>query len=73
MTTTSATKPRAREDDRIDTSDDYAVCAWARYFNTSEQRVKEAVRAVGSEAGRVRDHLLRSGPSRAAGERPSGS
>jgi hypothetical protein len=68
----SATKARAREDDRIDTSDDYALCAWARYFNTSEQRVKEAVQAVGAEAGRVRDHLLRSGPSRSVSDRPSG-
>lgn len=69
--TDTTTAPQAREDDRIDTSDDYAVCAWARYFNTTQQRVKEAVQAVGAEAGRVRDHLMRSGPSRLAGERPS--
>lgn len=45
---------------RIDIEYDYAVCAWARHFNTSEQRLKEAVQAVGDEAGRVRDHLAAS-------------
>ena len=46
--------------DHIDTSYDYAVCAWARHFNVSQQRVKEAVAAVGSDAQRVREHLTRS-------------
>jgi hypothetical protein len=46
---------------------DYAVCAWARHFNVSEKRVKEAVAAVGDDAERVRDHLRRSLPS----DRPS--
>lgn len=63
--------PRAREEDRIDTTDDYARCAWARYFNTSEQRLKEAVSAVGAEAGRVRDHLA--GKRVPRGEHPSGA
>jgi len=43
--------------DRIDIEHDYAVCAWARHFNVSEQRVKEAVAAVGADADKVRDHL----------------
>ena len=43
--------------DRIDVSWDYAVCAWARHFNTSEQQVKEAVAAVGDRADHVREHL----------------
>jgi hypothetical protein len=47
----------ARE--RIDVSYDYAVCAWARHFNVSEKRVKEAVAAVGDQAERVREHLTR--------------
>jgi hypothetical protein len=58
----SPTQPRK---ERIDTSYDYAVCAWARHFNVSQQRVKEAVAAVGDEADRVREHLTRSS------ERPS--
>lgn len=43
--------------DRIDVQHDYAVCAWARHFNTSERLVKEAVQAVGDRADKVRDHL----------------
>jgi hypothetical protein len=43
--------------DRIDIEHDYAVCAWARHFNVSERRVKEAVAAVGTDADKVRDHL----------------
>jgi len=45
------------EGERIDIQHDYAVCAWARHFNTSEQQVKEAVQAVGDRADQVRDHL----------------
>lgn len=52
--------------ERIDVNHDYAVCAWARHFNVSEKRVKEAVKAVGDEAERVREHLRRSDVS----ERP---
>lgn len=61
--------PRSARKERIDVSYDYAVCAWARHFNVSEKRVKEAVAAVGDEADRVREHLKRSGP--ASSERPS--
>lgn len=50
-------KPRAGKTERIDISYDYAVCAWARHFNVSEKRVKEAVAAVGNEADKVRQHL----------------
>lgn len=53
--------------DRIDVSHDYAVCAWARHFNVSQHRVKEAVAAVGDQAERVREHLR----GAAAGERPA--
>lgn len=59
-------KPRAGKSERIDVSYDYALCAWARHFNVSEKRVKEAVRAVGDDAERVRAHLRAS-----ASERPS--
>ena len=54
--------------ERIDISYDYAVCAWARHFNVSEKRVKEAVAAVGDEAEKVRAHL---GRGSASSERPS--
>ena len=53
--------------ERIDIAYDYAMCAWARHFNTSEQRLKEAVQAVGDRADKVRDHLAGGSGS----ERPS--
>ena len=56
-------KPRAGKSERIDVSYDYALCAWARHFNVSEKRVKEAVRAVGDDAERVRVHLRTDRPS----------
>jgi hypothetical protein len=62
-----SSKPRAGKSERIDITYDYAVCAWARHFNVSEKRVKEAVAAVGNEADRVREHLHTS----SASERPS--
>ncbi|MDB5874749.1 MAG: hypothetical protein JWQ07_4191 [Ramlibacter sp.] len=59
--------------DRIDIEYDYAVCAWARHFNVSEKRVKEAVAAVGDSADKVREHLGAGVHSNAGGvERPSG-
>ena len=58
MKDTTTQAPSARQE-RIDTSHDFAVCAWARHFNVSQQKVKEAVAAVGSEADRVREHLQR--------------
>jgi hypothetical protein len=60
-------EPQAHPDDRIDVGYDYALCAWARHFNVSEQKVKDAVAAVGDRAGRVREHLARA----ANAERPS--
>lgn len=61
-------RARSAPRERIDVTHDYAVCAWARHFNVSQTRVKEAVAAVGDEADRVRDHLGRA----AVSERPSG-
>jgi hypothetical protein len=50
-------KARSSKSERIDLSYDYAVCAWARHFNVSEKRVKEAVAAVGDDSEKVRAHL----------------
>ncbi|TFZ01362.1 DUF3606 domain-containing protein [Ramlibacter rhizophilus] len=63
-------KPAVRDADRIDISHDYAVCAWARQFNVSQQAVREAVAAVGDRAGRVRVHLQERVRSQGASERP---
>ena len=64
-----------KANERIDLDYDYAVCAWARHFNVSEKRVKEAVAAVGDSADLVREHLgasVHGNGSGAGGERPSG-
>ena len=60
---------RSGRKERIDISYDYAVCAWARHFNVSEKRVKEAVAAVGDDAAKVREHLR----GTTASDRPSAS
>ena len=60
--------------ERIDVGYDYALCAWARHFNVSEQRVREAVAAVGDRADSVREHLRQSGAPdrlRRSSDRPS--
>ncbi|WP_299798450.1 DUF3606 domain-containing protein [Ramlibacter sp.] len=69
MTTTSTSplQARAGKSERIDVTYDYAVCSWARHFNVSEKRVKEAVAAVGDQAEVVRAHLKST-----ACEQPSG-
>jgi len=56
------------ENDRINIEYDWELCTWARYFNTSERRVKEAVAAVGDRAVKVREHLRAQ-----SAERPSAS
>jgi hypothetical protein len=58
---------QVRETDRIDLEHEYELCVWARYFNASEKRVKEAVAAVGDRAIKVREHLRRATSS----ERPT--
>lgn len=54
--------------DRIDIKQEYELCVWARHFNTSEKRVKEAVAAVGDRADKVREHLS---SRQTSSERPS--
>lgn len=56
-------QPRARDHERIDIHHEYALCAWARHFNASEKRIKEAVAAVGDRVGKVREHLSAERPS----------
>ncbi len=48
---------RAQREERIDVKHEYELCAWARHFNASEQKVREAVAAVGDRADKVREHL----------------
>jgi len=62
---TESTRPIALLPDRVVLETDYAASAWARHFNVSESRIKEAVSLVGDRPERVREHLGRDG------ERPS--
>lgn len=64
-------RPEATSRDRIDVKQEYELCVWARYFNVSEKRVKEAVAAVGDRADRVGQHLGGRGTTSARSERPS--
>ncbi len=65
---------RARREERIDVKHEYELCAWARHFNASEQKVREAVAAVGDRADKVREHLSARSNTPGAkvhGDRPS--
>lgn len=62
---------RAYPRERIDIHYDYALCAWARHFNVSENRIKEAVAAVGTQVDQVRQHLRSEGRPAGGQERPS--
>jgi Protein of unknown function (DUF3606) len=42
-------RPVARLAERVDVHDAYALNVWARYFNVSEQSVKDAVMAAGDD------------------------
>jgi hypothetical protein len=64
-------KARAERQWRIDVKQEYELCAWARHFNASEQRVREAVQAVGDRADKVREHLARSDASPSSGNQRS--
>ena len=67
-------KTTVLREDRIDVRHEYELCAWARHFNASEQRVREAVATVGEGADKVREHLSQKGASpgvRHSGDRPS--
>lgn len=64
------TRGGSRREDCIDITWDYEVCVWARHFNTSQQRIKEAVLAVGNRADHVREHLAATSQRPRGGERP---
>ena len=45
--------------DRIDVDEDYCLRAWAEKFGVDKERVREAVRAVGSDSAAVERYLNR--------------
>ena len=42
---------------RIDVNQDYELRDWAKSLNTTPERLKEAVQAVGDRADKVREYL----------------
>ena len=53
----SKTNVGAPDRDRISLSEDYEVRDWAESFGVSEDRLREAVQAVGNSAEKVREYL----------------
>ena len=51
-----STQP-GQEPDRIDISDPAACAQWAKKFDTTEQQLRDAVKAVGDKAADVEMHL----------------
>jgi hypothetical protein len=50
-------KSSGQDRERIDVSQDYELRDWAKSLNTTPERVKEAVQAVGDRAEKVREYL----------------
>jgi len=51
------TKAHGQDRQRIDVNEDYELRDWAKSLNTTPERVKEAVQAVGDRADKVREYL----------------
>lgn len=42
---------------RVSTSEDYELRDWAKSLNTTPEKIKEAVSAVGNSADKVREYI----------------
>jgi len=51
------TKSGGQDRQRINVNEEYELRDWAKSLNTTPERVKEAVQAVGDRADAVREHL----------------
>ena len=51
------TKSQGQDRDRINVHQEYELRNWARSMNTTPERLKEAVQAVGDRADKVREYL----------------
>ena len=49
--------------ERINVNQEYELRDWAQSLNTTPERVKEAVQAVGDDASKVEQHLRERGSS----------
>ena len=50
--------------ERINIDQDYELRDWAKSLNTTPERIKEAVAAVGDRVEKVREYLSQDKPSR---------
>jgi hypothetical protein len=55
------TKTGGQDRERINVNEDYELRDWARSLNTTPERIKEAVAAVGDRAEKVREYVGRDG------------
>lgn len=51
------TKTGGQDRERINVNEDYELRDWSKSLNTTPERLKEAVRAVGDRADKVREFL----------------
>ena len=51
---------------RINVNEDYELNDWAKKFGVSKDQLKEAVRAAGTDAAKVEQHLKQAAGSRGA-------
>ena len=51
------TRAHGQDRERINVNQDYELRDWAKSLNTTPERIKEAVQAVGDRAEKVREYL----------------
>ena len=56
------TKAGGQDRQRINIHEDYELRDWAKSMNTTPERIKEAVQAVGDRAEKVRQYLSQDKP-----------
>jgi hypothetical protein len=57
-------KSHGQDRQRINVHQEYELRDWAKSLNTTPERVKEAVQAVGDRADKVREYLGQDKPNR---------
>jgi hypothetical protein len=55
------TKAHGQDRERINVHEDYELRGWAKTLNTTAERLKEAVHAVGDRVEKVREYLQHRG------------
>ena len=64
-------KPGGQDRRRINVNEDYELKDWAKKFGVTQEQLKEAVRAAGTDAAKVEQHLKQSSSSSTRGTRGS--